>query len=89
MWHKTFAGLLSGLIVMILVPSSISLLLPDYIGVVLALGLVLALSAWAGIMTWCYAADNSKQAWLRAAKASVPTILTFIVIFFTAAGPTA
>ncbi|TMO59413.1 hypothetical protein [Pseudoalteromonas aurantia] len=88
MWHKTFAGLLSGLIVMVLVPSSISLLLPNYIGVVLALGLIFALSTWAGVMTWCYAADSSKQAWLRAAKVSVPSIIIFIGIFFTAAGPT-
>jgi uncharacterized membrane protein len=88
MWHKTFAGLLSGLIVMILIPSSISLLFPDYIGVVLALALIFALTAWAGVMTWCYAADNTKQAWFRAAKASIPSILIFIAIFFTATGPT-
>lgn len=88
MWHKTFAGLLSGLIVMILIPSSISLLLPAHIGTILAIGLVLALSAWAGVMTWCYAADSNKQAWARAAKAAIPTIFIFTCIFFSATGPT-
>ncbi|NNG42485.1 hypothetical protein HJP15_06045 [Pseudoalteromonas sp. NEC-BIFX-2020_002] len=88
MWHKTFAGMLSGLIVMILVPSIISLIFPQLVGLILALGLVFALSAWAGVMTWCYGANTNKQAWLRAAKAAILTIIIFIGVFLTATGPT-
>lgn len=88
MWHKTFAGLLSGLFVMALVPSSLSLLFPNYIGIVLALGLIFSLSSWPAVLAWCYAANSAKQAWLRAAKAAIPIIVIFTCIFFTAAGPT-
>ncbi|MBQ4850319.1 hypothetical protein [Pseudoalteromonas sp. MMG012] len=88
MWHKTFAGLISGLIFMVLVPSSLSLLMPSQVGLILALGLIFALSSWAGVMTWCYAANTNKQAWGRAAKAALPVILIFTGIFFTTAGPT-
>ena len=44
MWHKTFAGFLSGVVVMILVPSILSLWLVAHINVILATSLVLALS---------------------------------------------
>jgi hypothetical protein len=88
MWHKTFAGFLSGTIVMILVPSILSLWLVTHINMVLAISLVLALSAWAGVMTWCYGADSAKQAWKRAGLLAIPTIIIFVITFFTAAGPT-
>ncbi|MDP4982946.1 MULTISPECIES: hypothetical protein [Pseudoalteromonas] len=87
MWHKTFAGFLSGIIVMILIPSIISLWFPAHINLFLAISLVVSLTAWAGVMTWCYGAETNKQAWLRAAKLALPTLLIFVVTFFIAAGP--
>ena len=88
MWHKTFAGFLSGVVVMILVPSILSLWLVAHINVILATSLVLALAAWAGVMTWCYGAESGKQAWQRAGMLAIPTIIIFVITFFIAAGPT-
>jgi hypothetical protein len=87
MWHKTAAGLLSGMIVMILIPSILSLWFPAHINVFLAASLVVALTAWAGVMTLCYGAETHKQAWLRAATLAIPTLAVFVATFFIAAGP--
>ena len=87
MWHKTFAGFLSGIVVMIFIPSILSFWFVPHINIILATSLIFALVAWAGVMTWCYGANSTKQAWQRAGILAVPTLITFVITFFTAAGP--
>lgn len=81
MWHKTFAGLISGLLFFLFVPPAFSLIFPDLTPVMMALGILIFMPGWVGIMTYCYAAHSTKQAWLRAIKFVVPSLTFYALIF--------
>jgi|GEM_PF-2567791 len=81
MWHKTFAGLFSGLIFLLFVPTALSLFAPTFTALMITLSIVLLIPAWAGIMTHCYAAQSNKQAWFRAVKYSLPSGLLYFCAY--------
>jgi len=83
MWHKSFAGLLSGLLFFLFVPPAFSLIFPQFTAVIMTLGILIFMPAWAGIMTYCYAAHSSKQAWFRAANFVIPSIAFYLLIFLS------
>ncbi|QIZ83987.1 hypothetical protein HF888_06985 [Bermanella marisrubri] len=87
MWNKTFAGLIGGIIFIIFTPSAFSLLFYQQIPLMLALTVVLGLSAWAGIMTWCYAAPNGKTAWLRSSYFILGSLAFYGLLFLTVGMP--
>lgn len=83
MWNKSFAGFICGLLVLVLTPSSIALFFKHLAPMVLAFTTVLGISAWAGVMTWCYAADSGKQAWQRGLSFSLPLAVVYAIAFFS------
>lgn len=89
MWHKTAAGMLAGLLAMVLVPSTLCLWFVSAINLILAASLVLALTLWAVVLTWCYAATDAAIAWRRAAWVSCPLIIVYGLTFFIAKLPAA
>lgn len=87
MWHKTFAGFLSGLTFFLFIPTAISLFVHAGTAWMMTLTILLMIPAWAGIMTYCYAASTSKQAWLRAMKFSIPSGLLYLSAYLTVGFP--
>ena len=83
MWHKTISGLLSGLIFLLFIPTGLSLLFPTAIAFLITLTILLFIPIWAGIMTYCYAASNAKQSWLRAFTFSLSGIVFYSCAYFT------
>lgn len=78
MWHKTFAGLISGLIFFLFVPTGLSLVFPSYIALMITLTVVVFIPLWAGIMTYCYAAHSAKATWIRALKFAIPSLIFYL-----------
>ena len=81
MWHKTFAGLLSGLIFFLFVPTALSLVFPERVALMIMLTVILFIPLWAGVMTYCYAAHSAKDTWLRALKFAIPSTLFYLVAY--------
>lgn len=82
MWHKTLAGLICGLSVLLLVPTGISLLFPAYTAVMISLAILVFTPAWAGIMVYCYAASSHKQAWQRGSVFLISSLLFFTAAYY-------
>jgi len=87
MWHKTFAGLLSGLVFFLLIPITFSLIIPSSTALMVTFTIVIFLPVWAGIMTYCYAAQSAKQAWLRGIKLALPSALFYFSAYITMGFP--
>lgn len=87
MWNKTLAGLMCGLVFLVMAPSALSLLFKQHIPLMLALTVVVGLSSWAAIMTWCYAAENGKVAWLRGMYFALSSTGLYALLFFTVGMP--
>ena len=83
MWHKTFAGLLSGLTLLLFIPTAFSLIFYNNIGLMITLSVVFFIPLWAGVMTYCYAAQSAKDTWLRALKFALPSVLFYLVAYLT------
>jgi len=87
MWHKTFAGLISGLLFLLFIPTAFSLFFPAFIAFMIMIAIVVFIPVWAGIMTYCYAATSAKQAWLRATTFSIISGLFYFIAYFTVGLP--
>ena len=83
MWHKTFAGLLSGLIFFLFIPAALSLIFPAFIALMITLTIVVFIPFWAGIMTYCYAAHSAKDTWSRALKFTLPSMFFYLAAYLT------
>lgn len=83
MWHKTFAGSLSGLLFLLFVPAGVSLIFPAITALMITISIVVFLPAWAGIMTYCFASHSTKQAWLRATKFALPSLLFYFITYIS------
>lgn len=87
MWHQTFAGLISGLLFLLLIPTAFSLFFPTFTAFMIMMAIVVFIPTWAGIMTYCYAATSVKQAWLRALTFSLISGLFYFCAYFTVGVP--
>ncbi len=65
MWGKSFAAIFGGCLLSVSIMLNLNQLLPAAIDVRLLVGLLIAFPIWVAVMVWCYASDNTKQAWLR------------------------
>lgn len=83
MWHRTFAGLLSGLVFFLFIPTALSLFFPKLTALMIMLTVLLFIPLWAGVMTYCYAAKSAKDTWLRALKFAVPSTLLYLTAYLT------
>ncbi len=86
MWNRTFAGLIGGLLVSVSWVVSFNLLVMAFTDWSaqsrLLTGLLVSFVVWAGVMTWCYAAQ-SKGAWLRWLYLLLPSVVLNIALKLT------
>ena len=79
MWNKSFAGFFCGWLCIVLVPGAFVQLNEQLANVMIAVLILIGLSAWAGIMTYCYAAATGKEAWKRGGKLLLPCAVFYAV----------
>jgi hypothetical protein len=65
MWGKSLAAIVGGCLLSVSIMLNLNQLLPAPIDTRLLVGLLVAFPIWVGVMVWCYASVNAKQAWLR------------------------
>lgn len=86
MWAKSFAGILSGLVISISVLVTLYYVLPLAPDVRIMLGLLFGWVVWAAVMVWCYASESGRQAWKRAGGFALVTVALNTALFFTQGG---
>ena len=79
MWQKTLAGFFCGMLTMTLIPSAIVLISETLTSLMVAVVITIGISAWAGVMTYCYAANTTKQAWQRGALVLAPSLAIYLL----------
>ena len=83
MWSKSFAGFSGGLLISISAMVTMYLLVPLEVDVRIMLGLILGWLIWAGVMVWCYASENGRQAWKRCCTFLTVSVILNTALFFT------
>ncbi len=81
MWHKTLAGMIAGLCVLLFIPTGISLIYPALTALMISCAILLLTPAWALIMTYCYAAASTHKAWLRSALFTVSSLFFYCAAY--------
>lgn len=79
MWQKSFAGFFCGMLTMTLIPSAIVQMSAALTSLMVAMVITLGIFAWAGVMTYCYAANTTKQAWQRGALVLAPSLAIYLL----------
>ena len=87
MWNKGIAGFICGMLFVIFAPSAATLFFLEHTALFIALTIVIGLSGWAVIMTWCFAADSGRQAWRRGGTVAITSLICYAGAFFTVGLP--